>query len=120
MAGIKIDVDADDAALVELKATFDKYLAALKASIGVAAGSMALVSKHATDFYQVTTSTARHWHNLRLRWDDSAIEVAAVGIGAGACPGPPAGFYDRCGLLAVRQAWRKPEPSPGAKGRQHK
>jgi hypothetical protein len=32
---------------------------AVAEGIGVAAGSMALISKHSTDFYRVTTATAR-------------------------------------------------------------
>jgi hypothetical protein len=35
-------------------------------SIATQAGTMALISKHSTDFYQVTTATARHWHQLAI------------------------------------------------------
>jgi hypothetical protein len=39
---------------------------------------MALISKHSTDFYQVTTATARHWHDLAL----STASVAKNIVGA--------------------------------------
>jgi len=98
----KINIDVDSAAFAAFQDKFDKYKAALDKTpaawrgvgaevartktafeavaegIGVAAGSMALISKHSTDFYAVTTATARHWKDLAL----STKNVAANILGA--------------------------------------
>src|SRR5205807_4607315 len=98
----KINIDVDSAAFAAFKDKFDKYKAALDKTpaawrgvgaevaksktafeavaegIGVAAGSMALISKHSTDFFHVTTATARHWHDLALSTGSVAKNIVGA------------------------------------------
>jgi hypothetical protein len=98
----KIDIAVDSAAFTEFKATFDKYSKALSelpsvwndvekhasvtktnfeaaaVSMGVLGGSLASVTARGKEFYQVTTSTARHWKDLALSTKDVARNVLAT------------------------------------------
>ena len=95
----KISVDVDSSAFTEFAAAFAKYEAALKdlpgvwagvekstaktrtnfeataISVGALSGSMAALTKHSTEFFHVTTSTARHWRDLALSTKSAAINI---------------------------------------------
>jgi hypothetical protein len=89
----KIDIDVDSAEFLALKTAFDKYETALKtipaawqnvgrASIAdnmkVVGGSLAAITTSSKEFFQVTTATARHRHNLAI----STASVAKNIVGA--------------------------------------
>jgi hypothetical protein len=102
VASIKIAADVDFAEFLELKAKFDEYMVALAkapaawrgvgqelaktrtkfetvaASATAVAATVAVIEKSGKSFYEVTTATARHWHNLAL----STASVAKNIVGA--------------------------------------
>lgn len=98
----QINIDVNAAEFTALKAAFDKYETALKKmpaawkgvgaevaktktsfeavanSIAVQAGTMAVISKHSSDFYNVTTATARHWSTLALSTGSVAKNIVGA------------------------------------------